>query len=147
MDLRAEPAALPGRPELHFPYLGGKSTHLHLAWANPGRSVQGTMVSSQSTPREPRLTRSTWSTAVPEGPRSRGSKRQRDCPIPPQKPLSQPRGWGGPFSQCPRPGSKCLSWEQGWAGPGRQRAPEGGSCSFLPGSRLPSTPMPHGDSP
>lgn len=53
MDLRAEPTALPGRPELHFPYLGGKPTHLHLAWANPGRSVQGTAVSSQSPPVSP----------------------------------------------------------------------------------------------
>lgn len=87
VDLRAEPSVLPGCLELHFPYLGGKSTHLHLAWANPGRNVQGTMVSSQSPPREPHLTRSTSSIAVPEGPRSRGGKQRFNRPVPTQRPL------------------------------------------------------------
>lgn len=40
------------------------------------------MVSSQSPPHEPCLTRSTWSTAVLEGPRSRGKKQQCNCPSP-----------------------------------------------------------------
>lgn len=44
---------LPGCSEFRFPNLGGKSTHLHLAWANPGRSIQGKVVSSQSPPLSP----------------------------------------------------------------------------------------------
>lgn len=149
VDLRAEPSVLPGCLELHFPYLGGKSTHLHLAWANPGRNVQGTMVSSQSPPREPHLTRSTSSIAVPEGPRSRGGKQRFNRPVPTQRPLllhmppTLPALGGPP----PVPGSKNIHWEQwegqAWAGHGS----EGGSWLFFPRSRLPSTPMPYRDSP